>query len=466
LNQLTVFVKYAPLSKVMATTVCVAWFAAVTAMIFLTVPYAHLLPVLAKAALWLAGGFMFVYVPFMVVSFYREGGLLVINSDGIAFPPTLLGLGARHSLQWGDLKVVEFAEAAHRLRLRGDSGVNLTIDTKKIPQAEVEQLLLAVEVWSPKAIWSQAAEDLRDALQNTKMGITTDFTHMWEAELKRRYSVTTFAPHQPGTMLQQGRLKILKQLAFGGFSAVYLAEDDDRQTVVVKELVIKYDTASSQQKAVEMFDRESKLLAKVDHRQIARVKDHFVEENRHYLVLEYIDGENLRDLVLRKGALDETTVLQLAIKMASILEYLHAMQPPLLHRDFTPDNLILNASGELTLVDFGAANECASAVTGTLIGKQSYMPIEQIRGKAEPRSDLYALGGTICYLLTGKDPEPLSIATVPSASPKLRQLIERLTQTEPNNRFSSAEEVREALSELLQPAGSIAVPSEKHEHHA
>jgi hypothetical protein len=463
-NELTVFVKYAPLSKSMATAVCVAWFAAATTMAFMIVPHVHFLPWAAQLFLWLMGGFIYIYLPYSVVSFYREGGLLIVNADGIAFPQTLLGLGARHSLQWRDLKVVDYAKDASRLTLRTESSGNLKIDTGKIPQAEIEQLMLAVEVWSPKAIWSGPAADYRDALQNSRMGIETDFTHMWESELKRRYSVTTFSPHQPGTKLQNGRMTILKQLAFGGFSAVYLAEDEDRQRVVLKELVINCDSESSRQKAVEMFDREAKLLLKVDHPNIARVRDHFLEENRHYLVLDYIDGENLRDLVSRKGPLDETLVIDLGIKMTAILEYLHGLHPPVLHRDFTPDNLILNAHGELTLVDFGAANECASAATGTLIGKQSYMPIEQIRGKAETRSDLYAMGGMMSYLLIGRDPEPLSVARVESVNPALQQLIERLTQMEADNRFLSAKEVGEALKNLRSAIGTA--PQKKCEHHA
>jgi predicted Ser/Thr protein kinase len=450
----------------MATTVCLAWFAGAAAMFGLFLPVMHLLPGLLMFALWLAGGFGFIYVPYAIVSFYREGGMLAVTADGITFPPALLGLGPHKSLQWGDLKTINYSEIFSRLQLHSESGGDLSIDTNKVPQTEVEQLLLAIEVFSPKAIWSQSASDFKDELQNAKMGISSDFTHMWEAELKRRYSVTTFAPHQPGTQLQSGRLTILKQLAFGGFSAVYLAEDEERQKVVVKELVINCDSADSHRKAVEMFDREAKLLARVSHSNIARVIDHFVEENRHYLVLEYIDGENLREIVARKGRLDEETVIDLSIRMTDILEYLHGLEPPLLHRDFTPDNLLLTAGGELMLVDFGAANECASAVTGTLVGKQSYMPIEQIRGKAEPRSDLYALGCTMYYLLTGTDPEPLSTISTPGVSEKLRQVIERLTQMEPGDRFPAASQVRLILSELSQPAGSIVTARKNHEHYA
>ena len=376
--------------------------------------------------------------------------MLAVTDEGISFPPSMCGLGPHQSLHWGSLKFVEFDDSRQRLQLRAEDGAKYHIDTEKISESEAEQLMFAIEVLSPGASWSTMAVDFKDGLQNAKLGIESDFTHMWEAELKRRYSVTTFAPHSPGVKLQNGRLTILKQLAFGGFSAVYLAEDDDRRKVVVKELVLKNENNGEHSKDVEMFERESRLLAKINHPNIVKVFDHFVEGNRHYLVLDFVDGENLRQLVGRKGPWSENEVITLAIKMSSILEDMHGLVPPLVHRDFTPDNLMITASGELTLVDFGAANECLSAVTGTLVGKQSYMPIEQIRGKAEPRSDLYALGCTIYFLLTGNDPEPLSIISVPPtvAGEELRKIVEKMTQMEPEQRFAGANQVRLALSEL------------------
>ncbi len=376
--------------------------------------------------------------------------MLSVTDEGITFPPSMLGLGPHQSFHWGSLKFVEYDDFRMRIRLSTEDGSRFHIETEKISQSEAEQLMFAIEILSPKASWSAPASDFKDGLQNAKLGIESDFTHMWESELKRRYSVTTFAPHSPGVKLQNGRLTVLKQLAFGGFSAVYLAEDDDRRKVVVKELVFKNENNEKHSKNVEMFERESRLLARVNHPNIVKVFDHFVEGNRHYLVLDFVDGENLRQLIDRKGPWSENEVIALAIKMTSILEDMHGLVPPLVHRDFTPDNLMVTAAGELTLVDFGAANECISAVTGTLVGKQSYMPIEQIRGKAEPRSDLYALGCTIYFLLTGNDPEPLSIISVPPtvAGEELRQIVEKLTQMEPEQRFSGASQVHLALSEL------------------
>jgi tRNA A-37 threonylcarbamoyl transferase component Bud32 len=444
-KELTCLVKYSPVSKVRAVTVCSVWCVGVIAAAVTVVPMLGIKILLFKLILWLLGGFSFIYVPYTVVSAYTEGGLLVVTSDGITFPPGLWGLGPRLSLRWKDLRMIDFDQRSRRLILRTANRGTFDISTTKIPQAEAEQLLFAMEVWNPSLVWSQAAADYKDEVQNAKLGLDDVFTRSWETELKRRYAVTTFAPHQPGTTLQSGRLKVLKQLAFGGFSAIYLAEDENRQRVVIKELVPNRQSDSGQTKALEMFDREAKLLSRIAHPQIARVLDSFVENDRHYLVLEFVDGENLRELVNRKGRLNEELLVSYAKQMLLILDYLHRMQPPVVHRDFTPDNLIVTASGSLTLVDFGAANDFVSTATGTLVGKQSYMPIEQIRGKAEPRSDLYALGCTLSFLLTGKDPEPLTTAEVPTASLQIKEVIRKLTAFEASDRYTTTDDVLNAL---------------------
>lgn len=462
MNELAVLVRYRPLTKAAAIAICVSWFA------FFVTAWYILWPSLpsiwyVRMLLWFVGGLLFVYGPFVIVSFYREGGLLVANARGIAFPSTLMGFGPRRSLGWESVKLVDYRDQGkQRLCLKIDGGEEFTILTDRVSDEEVEQLLLAMEVWSPRAAWSERASDFRDGLQNKKIGIESEFTRLWEAELKRRFSVTTFAPHQPGVQLQNGRFKILKQLAFGGFAAVYLAEDEDRQQVVLKELVMQDRNSEAHHKALAMFEREASLLSRVNHNNVARVMDHFVENDRHYLVLEYIDGESLRDLVRRKGALPESTVVSIGLQVLAVLEYLHGLEPPLIHRDLTPENLLLSASGSITVVDFGAANEFASLATGTLIGKQSYMPLEQIRGKAEPRSDLYALGGTMYFLLEGIDPQPLSTLSSAIASSTLADFILRLTQAEPQDRFANASEARLALERLscaVQPTQVAENPS-------
>ncbi len=167
-------------------------------------------------------------------------------------------------------------------------------------------------------------------------------------------------------------------------------------------------------------------------------------------MLQYIAGENLREYVRGHGALNEELVLKLMAQMAEVLTYLHEQDPPIIHRDFTPDNLVLKSDQTIVVIDFGAANEYVGAATGTLIGKQCYMPPEQVRGKCAPTTDLYALGCSARILLTGHDPEALMVCHPREENSKLSEstdrIIAELTQQDSHKRIQSAK----ALKSILQ----------------
>jgi serine/threonine-protein kinase len=131
--------------------------------------------------------------------------------------------------------------------------------------------------------------------------------------------------------------------------------------------------------------------------------------------------------------------------------YLHSQTPPIVHRDLTPDNLVLSVNVGLVLIDFGAANAFIGTATGTMVGKQSYMPPEQLRGKGEPRSDIYALGCTLYFLLTGSDPMPLEIANPGEktvVSHDLNALIMKCTAQKVEERFDTAQAVMNVVSAI------------------
>lgn len=148
------------------------------------------------------------------------------------------------------------------------------------------------------------------------------------------------------------------------------------------------------------------------------------------------------------------------------------MHPPVIHRDITPDNIVLNEDGKLVLVDFGAANEFLSTVTGTMIGKQGYMPPEQFRGRATTQSDIYALGCTLHFLLTGTDPEPLSQPRTreiaPSISDEVQQIVLACTEPELNTRIKDIHElsvrllkVRDSITDHVIDLGGERVANEQ-----
>jgi serine/threonine-protein kinase len=287
---------------------------------------------------------------------------------------------------------------------------------------------------------------------------------LWEEELVSSFGSTAYVPLESGQTLHNGRISIVGQVAFGGLSAIYLAKLGKATTVVVKEAVVPANANEAlKAKALEMFNREAAILCSLDHPRIARVLDHFVERGRNYLVLKHIKGKDLRRFVKEDGAQAEAGVVRWALEAAKLLEYLHGLQPPVVHRDLTPDNLLLENDGSITLIDFGAANSLLGTATGTLVGKQSYIPPEQLRGKAVPPSDLYALGCTMYFLLTGTDPEPLSSSS-PRAinqeiSLKLNDIVSRLTALDLPDRIGSATELIEELTRL-RSEGALSLSTE------
>lgn len=343
---------------------------------------------------------------------------LIITSGGVIFPfATILQLKGRRWRRWEELKNAfiywndgpDF-EDSDALVLAFNDGSSTRIALKTMLHQDIEKLLVALEMWAPPAAISENFSDLRGYLSQAlqKQGLKS-YTALWNDELSRRFSLATFRPLPAGTKLQNRRFEITSQLGFGGFSAVYNAVNSRGEQVVIKELAVKQlESDAVKNSLLEHMNRETALLARIQHPQICRLLDSFVENDRHYLVLEKIPGSTLRQTVMDNGPMREAEVKALALQMAEILSYLHSQQPPLVHRDFTPDNLIIKANKFLALVDFNAAMEFLSGATGTIIGRHHYMPAEQIQGKAVAASDYYSMAGTIYFLLTGRDPRPLT----------------------------------------------------------
>jgi len=394
---------------------------------------------------------------------------LALSSRGIVMPVNMMpDLHFRPSRGWDDIASVGLEEppgglafsriksdlVRRTLRLQFASGGKARIELRRLNERDMRILVGSIAQWCKGGLNPEFL-DLHEALLHSDESraattheeeSTATFTQIWEDELCERFAATTFVPLDAGDKLQEGRYIIDRQLAAGGMSAIYKATSWQNQTVVLKEANLPATTSEATRcKARELFQRESQFLRQLDHPQIAKIYDHFVERGRDYLVLEFVAGYNLRQLVKQNGALDESRALNYARQIACILQYLHEQSPPILHRDLTPENLVLDDSGNIVLIDFGAANEFVANATGTLIGKQAYIAPEQFRGKATPASDIYALGCTLHFLLTGEEPEALS-----QSHPKLLQaelsdalddLVAGCTSLEPCARISAAVEL-------------------------
>lgn len=285
------------------------------------------------------------------------------------------------------------------------------------------------------------------------------YTKLWLDCLGSRAGARRFEGKlESGRQLKNGRFKIAEFLGAGGQANVYLASQDSSENsndcssqVVLKEFILpSHAGADLSIRSLEHIEKELELMKKLQHPNIVKYHDIFVEDHRCYLVLEYVKGRSLRSLVEEQGVLSQTQALTLAGQMAEILKHLHSQIPPVVHRDFTPENLILDGDGTLKLIDFNVAQELEEESTRTIVGKHGYLPPEQFRGKACPQSDIYAFGATLFFLLTAEDPEPIScshpIVKNESVSKVLDQIVASATELELSNRFKSADEVLKAVA--------------------
>jgi tRNA A-37 threonylcarbamoyl transferase component Bud32 len=311
-------------------------------------------------------------------------------------------------------------------------------------------VLEGIEKWAPRI-----ARDA-EVIQALEPPADHSYTEMWMKALSAPPKREKLKPLMQGARLKEGRFEIEGPLGVGGQGTAYLAYDiaADRSKVVLKEFILPvYVDLLVRKQALDRFEREAKILKQLNHDQIVKLVDFFVEDHRAYLVLEHIDGSSLRQLVERQGALPEAQVQSLAMQMCEILKYLHGLTPPVVHRDFTPDNLILRTDGTLKLVDFNVAQKTESTATGTVVGKQAYLPPEQFRGMPNTQSDIYAMGATLYYLLAGRDPEPISQSDPKSegivVSDNLNEVIRQCTAIDLALRHANAQEVRDQLTGSL-----------------
>ncbi len=211
---------------------------------------------------------------------------------------------------------------------------------------------------------------------------------------------------EAGTFLQN-RYRVEKQIGLGGMGAVFVATDERFGSVVaIKE------TLFSDEKFRKAFEREAKLLNNLKHPALPRVSDHFAEGNGQFLVMEYIEGDDLSEIMDReRKAFSVKEVVNWTLQLLDALEYLHAQNPPVIHRDIKPQNLKLTPRGQIVLLDFGLAkgnptnSESATAAKSMFGYSRNYASIEQIQGSGtDPRSDLYSLAATAYHLITGVPP--------------------------------------------------------------
>ena len=251
------------------------------------------------------------------------------------------------------------------------------------------------------------------------------------------------------------RYRIDALLGQGGMGAVYRALDSSLNlTVAIKENLY----ASSE--AQKQFGREAKILAHLSHPNLPRVTDHFfIPGHGQYLVMDFIEGQDLQAMLDLMGVLPENMVLAWILQICDALTYLHGQPTPIIHRDVKPANIRIRPDGHAMLVDFGIAKIYDPQMATTMGAKAvapGYSPPEQYAGKTDARSDIYALGATIYHLLTGHT-LPASVMRMGGSaqtkprqfnkqiSPQTEQAILKAIEVSADRRFQTVEELRAAL---------------------
>jgi serine/threonine protein kinase len=270
-----------------------------------------------------------------------------------------------------------------------------------------------------------------------------------------------------------GDYRIVRSISKGGMGAVYLAEDRRAfgRLCIVKQMLQYYDPANpeEQRRAEERFQEEGRTLASLSYPGIPRIYAFLAEHGRYYIVMEYIQGENLESFVTHEDdagrlvtnkRLPREEVMRYTIQVCRILEYLHDRPRPVVHQDIKPANLILESQlGEVRLVDFGTARAeippGASLGDGTkssIYGTDGYAPPEQYRGRPVPRSDVFALAATVYHLLTDDDPRdhPFKWPQIGTLPREVALALDRALRESPEQR-STARELRQALEALSTP---------------
>ncbi|MHB2020560.1 MAG: protein kinase domain-containing protein [Candidatus Xenobia bacterium] len=266
-----------------------------------------------------------------------------------------------------------------------------------------------------------------------------------------------------------GRYSIVRVLGRGGMGCVYLANDEilAGKPVAIKEMQVNVASPTEREKAVELFRKEARLLAGLDHPNLVAVTDTFEEDDKQYLVMAYVEGQSL-EAVLDGGSPDLDTVTEWMDQVCDVLAYLHGRTPPVIFRDLKPSNVMLDVHNRIRVIDFGIARALeAGAETSTLIkgaGSMGYAPIEQYGIAAtDGRADVYALGATAYSILTCKVPPPsVDLATgatvllppsqINAAVPRsLDAVILKMMAPMREDRYQTVEEVRAAWRATREP---------------
>lgn len=274
---------------------------------------------------------------------------------------------------------------------------------------------------------------------------------------------------QVGDVLAQ-RYTIEAVLGRGGMGAVYKASDSDsKRCWAIKEMNDGFDDSEERQEALESFKTEFEILCDLEHPSLPRMYQSFEENGRQYIVMDLVEGQTVEELLRLnpQGRLPLGQVLDIAIQLADVLDYLHRHNPPIIFRDLKPGNIMITSIGIVKLIDFGIARFFTKGknVDTRVLGTPGYAAPEQYgRGQSDPRTDIYALGASLHHCLTGKNPEDKMFSfqapseLLPSLPKELDEVILKCCRLNPDERWNSVKDFEQALFKAV-PASLVSPDS-------
>jgi tRNA A-37 threonylcarbamoyl transferase component Bud32 len=321
-----------------------------------------------------------------------------------------------------------------------DFGRNIRINLNDLSRAQRAKLFYAVKKWAPHVVVQKTAEE---QLLGSTVLRDNRYTQLWFDMLTSRTERRTDHLLTPGAGLKNGEYSIAERISSGGQATAYLAKRGSGNTCVLKEFILAASTSfGAVLESAREFESEVSMLSQLNHPGIVRLEDFFCEIGRVYVVLEHISGQSLRQKVKQEGALAEAEVVRIAASVCEVLEYLHSQTPPIVHRDITPENILIQPDGTIKVIDFSLAVKQDGRRTTDSCAKQCFTPPEQFREEVSPQSDIYALGATMYFLLTGLTPKPISVSSPKMKSPEISDevnaIVERATQLDLSQRYENA----------------------------
>ncbi len=383
-----------------------------------------------------------------------------LNADGLSFlQGPYISLWGRQFRLWSDLKSLTVKLKTNKTEMKPEfkmtfrSGGSVVFNSSQMSSQDLRVLLDSIDQHAASCSIDPEVYNICEKLQQADQD-KANSDGIADSEIAKvsanEFKSTIFVPYSSGELLPNTETRVIKLLSSKPLCAVYLARTNDGRMVTVKQFYLADDTDET--RALEkILRREYELLSGLDHPDIAKVLDSFTYEKSTFLVIEHRLGSDMRTIVNDHGPRSESLTVAWAKEICEIMIYLHSQDPVILHRDLTPDNVIVGEDGNLRLIDFGAAREFLEGITGTMLGKHCYVSPEQLRGEATRLSDIYSFGGTLQFLLTGRDPIALSQSSpvkTTDCSEQLDQLIRDCTEFDQDKRPQSFAEILKRLHNL------------------